>query len=101
MLEAMLLGRYERMLRPEPLRWQAWFDDQWDRAWQGMRYFEERSDIGDRALDLAQIALACALGYADFRYADYPWRENYPKLAAFNEKMLQRQSIKETVPTTT
>ena len=44
MLEAMLLGRYERLLRPENLRWQLWFDDQWDRAWQGFRYFEERPD---------------------------------------------------------
>ena len=99
MLEAMLLGRYERILRPEPLRWQMWFDDQWDRAWQGMRHFEERSDISERTFDLAQIALACALGYADFRYADHPWRETYPKLAAFSEKMLRRPSIKETVPT--
>ena len=35
MLEAMLLCRYEKMLRPEEKRWQTWYDDQWDRAWHG------------------------------------------------------------------
>src|SRR6266404_3401519 len=27
MLDSMLLCRYEKMVRPEPLRWQAWADD--------------------------------------------------------------------------
>src|SRR5580700_11551606 len=33
MLDSMLLCRYEKALRPEPLRWQAWTDDHWNRAW--------------------------------------------------------------------
>jgi glutathione S-transferase len=36
MLDSMLLCRYEAMVRPEPLRWQAWSDDHWKRAWAGM-----------------------------------------------------------------
>src|ERR1041384_8194336 len=31
MLDAMLLCRYEGMVRPEPLRWQAGAGDAWDR----------------------------------------------------------------------
>ncbi len=42
MLDAMLLCRYESLLRPENLRWQAWYDDQWDRAWTGFNMFEQR-----------------------------------------------------------
>ena len=36
MLDSMLLCRYERMVRPQGLQWQAWSDDHWNRAWSGM-----------------------------------------------------------------
>ena len=100
MLDAMLLCRYEKLLRPEALRWQVWYDDQWDRAWQGFARFEAQPDVLARPLDITQIALACALGYADFRFPDCDWRDNFPKLAAFNEKMLQRPSVKVSIPPT-
>lgn len=98
MLDAMLLCRYEQMLRPEPQRWQTWFDDQWDRAWQGLQRFEDHPDALTRPLDIVQIALACVLGYADFRFADRDWRRSFPKLAAFNDRMMQRDSVRSTVP---
>ena len=88
MLNSMLLCRYEKMVRPEPLRWQAWADDHWNRAWNGMARFEKQADMLSRPLDISQIALACVLGYADFRFADCGWRKAYPKLDAFHEKML-------------
>jgi glutathione S-transferase len=100
MLDAMLLCRYEKLLRPEALRWQVWYDDQWDRAWQGFARFEAQPDVLARPLDITQIALACALGYADFRFPDCNWRNSFPKLAAFNEKMLQRPSVKVSIPPT-
>jgi glutathione S-transferase len=100
MLDAMLLCRYEKLLRPEALRWQVWYDDQWDRAWQGFARFEAQPDVLARPLDITQIALACALGYADFRFPDCDWRNSFPKLAAFNEKMLQRPSVKVSIPPT-
>ncbi|HET6839637.1 MAG TPA: glutathione S-transferase family protein [Bradyrhizobium sp.] len=98
MLDSMLLCRYERMVRPEPLRWQGWADDHWQRAWNGMARFEKQDDLLSRPLDIAQIALACVLGYADYRYADCGWRKAYPKLDAFHEKMLARPSVKISLP---
>jgi glutathione S-transferase len=98
MLDAMLLCRYEKMLRPENLRWQAWYDDQWDRAWSGFKLFEQRPETFARPLDVTQIALACALGYADFRFPDCGWRDHFPKLKAFHEAMMTRPSIRDTVP---
>lgn len=98
MLEAMLLCRYERMLRPEEKRWDTWIDDQWDRAWQGFKLFDSRAETLSRPLDITQIALVCALGYADFRFPDCGWRKAYPRLAAFHETMMKRPSIKDTVP---
>jgi glutathione S-transferase len=98
MLEAMLLCRYEKMLRPEEKRWQTWYDDQWDRAWHGFALFEAKPETFARSLDITQIALVCTLGYADFRFPDCGWRKAFPKTAGFHEKMMQRPSIKDTVP---
>lgn len=98
MLDAMLLCRYEKMLRPEALRWQAWYDDQWDRAWHGFTMFENRPETFTRPLDIVQIGIVCALGYADFRFAGCGWRDHFPRLKAFHEAMSTRPSIRDTVP---
>jgi glutathione S-transferase len=98
MLDSMLLCRYERMVRPQELKWEAWADDHWNRAWIGMARFNDKKDVLSRPLDIVQISLACVLGYADFRYADCGWRKAYPNLEAFNERMLTRPSIKTTLP---
>ncbi|HEX5276874.1 MAG TPA: glutathione S-transferase [Fluviicoccus sp.] len=52
----------------------------------------------DAAPDLGQIALECALGYLDLRFPEYGWRERFPELAAFHHRMLQRESIRATLP---
>jgi glutathione S-transferase len=98
MLDSMLLCRYEKMVRPRGLQWQAWTDDHWNRAWQGMARFDKQADVLSRPLDIVQIGLVCVLGYADFRFADCGWRKAYPNLAAFNEKMLTRPSVKVSAP---
>jgi glutathione S-transferase len=98
MLDSMLLCRYEKMVRPQGLQWQAWSDDHWNRAWSGLARFENQADVLSRPLDIVQIALVCVLGYADFRFADCGWRKAYPKLDAFHEKMLARPSVKVSLP---
>ena len=97
-LDSMLLCRYEKMVRPEGSRWQGWHDDHWNRAWLGMARFEGRDDVLKGPFTIAQIALVCVLGYADFRFADCGWRKAYPKLDAFHQKMLERPSIKVSLP---
>ena len=98
MLDSMLLCRYEKMVRPQGLQWQAWSDDHWNRAWSGMARFDKQAEVLSRPLDIVQIALTCVLGYADFRFADCGWRKAYPNLDAFHERMLSRPSVKISVP---
>jgi len=98
MLDSMLLCRYERMVRPKKLHWKGWADDHWNRAWIGMARFNTKPEVLSRSLDIVQIALTCVLGYADFRYADCGWREAYPNLAVFHERMLQRPSVTISLP---
>ncbi|MFT4117968.1 glutathione S-transferase family protein [Bradyrhizobium sp.] len=98
MLDSMLLCRYEKMVRPQGLQWQAWSDDHWNRAWTGMARFENMPEVLNGPFDISQIGLVCVLGYADFRFADCGWRKAYPKLDAFHQKMLERPSVKISVP---
>lgn len=98
MLDALLLCRYERMVRPEQFRWAEWIDDQFKRAWDGLTRYEAHPDVMTRPLDLVQINLVCVLGYLDFRFPDCGWRKTFPKLDAFHERMMQRESVRTTVP---
>ena len=98
MLDSMLLCRYEKLVRPANLNWQAWYDDHWNRAWQGMARFDAQKDVLERPLDLVQIGLVCVLGYADLRFAECGWRDAFLNLAAFNTRMMARPSVATTAP---
>ena len=44
-------------------------------------------------LTIGQIAVACALGWFDFRYGHVDWRKDHPKVAAFAQKRAICSSI--------
>ena len=50
-------------------------------------------------LDIGQIAVACALGYLDFRHDDRGWRTGRPALAAWAARFAERPSMQDTLPT--
>jgi glutathione S-transferase len=50
------------------------------------------------ALDLGQIAIACALGYLDFRLPELAWGQTRPGLAAWYSGFAQRRSLQATIP---
>ena len=62
------------------------------------------ADLGEQpwchggSFSLADIAVGCALGYLDFRFADIHWRETHANLALLFDKLSQRPSFVETVP---
>lgn len=47
---------------------------------------------------LADIAVGCALGYLDFRFAEIDWRAQYPALRALADKLASRPSFRDTLP---
>ena len=49
-------------------------------------------------MDIGTVAIACALGYLDLRFADEDWRTGAPKLAAWFERMAARPEIASTKP---
>jgi len=56
------------------------------------------ADPPHRHVDIGSIAVACALGYLDFRYAADAWRTGHPKLAAWFEEFSKNPGIAQTVP---
>ncbi len=55
-------------------------------------------DPPHKHVDIGSIAVACALGYLDFRYADEPWRDGHARLAAWFEAFAQHSAITATAP---
>lgn len=47
---------------------------------------------------VGDIAVACALGYLDFRFANEPWRPGHPKLEAWYASVLTLPPLAKTVP---
>jgi len=98
-LDACLLCRYEKVMRPEAFFWEDWYRSQMDKVDSGLDALEGRwfADIsGD--FHAGAIAAACALGYLDFRFADKDWRGSRPQLASWFAKVSERPSMKETLP---
>lgn len=56
------------------------------------------ADLPGSGVDIGTIAVACALGYLDFRYAAEPWRPGHPKLAAWSEAFAKHPAIASTAP---
>ena len=56
------------------------------------------TDPPHRHVDIGSLAVACALGYLDFRFGAEPWRPGHPKLTAWFEEFSKNPGIARTVP---
>jgi glutathione S-transferase len=97
-MDAAVLTRYETAVRPENLRWNDWVTGQLDKVTCGLAAVEPRArGLGER-VDLGTIALGCALGYLEFRFAALGWREKYPDTAVWLDRFGKRDSMMSTRP---
>jgi glutathione S-transferase len=97
-MDAGVLARYETFLRPEERRWPEWIENQKQKFRRALDALEDEAESFAETVDIGTIAIGCALGYLDFRYASESWRATRPKLAAWLERFGQRPSMAETVP---
>ena len=98
MMEAAVLVRYETFARPEPLRWKEWIDGQLDKVTCGLAEIQHgASTLGNR-VDVGTIAIGCALGYLDFRFASLGWRDTHPQTSAWFARFGERKSMVDTRP---
>ena len=104
LLDAAILARLEATWpgRKEGERSQVWIDRQLKKIDDSLiamdRALAERSNCVGIHLSLADIAVGVAVGYLDFRFPQIDWRGQHPNLAALYERLSQRQSFKDTVP---
>jgi glutathione S-transferase len=96
-MDAGVLTRYETFLRPQEERWDAWIENQKQKFRRGVDALEREAASLD-VVDIGTLAIACALGYLDFRFADERWRSARPRLATWFEGFAQRPSIAQTAP---
>jgi glutathione S-transferase len=97
LLDAALLTRYERVLRPEALRWDAWDGGQVAKIAAALDRIE--AVVADMPpLDIGAVAIGCALGYLDFRFPDLAWRDGRPAAAAWYAVFEARPAMVATAP---
>ncbi|MEO6279994.1 glutathione S-transferase C-terminal domain-containing protein [Roseateles sp.] len=103
-VDAALLARLESTWahRPAEQRNPAWIDRQMAKVTAALAAMSQ--GLGDRPwcsgnhFSLADISLGCALGWLAFRFPEITWREDYPNLARHMDKLSQRQSFIDSVP---
>ena len=80
LIEAAILQVYEVRFRPPEKREPRWVAHQAGKVERALAAFEATPPAGPR--DAAHVALACALGYLDLRFAG-AWRDAHPSLVAW------------------
>lgn len=89
LIDAAILQIYEGRFRPAEKREPSWVAYQQEKVTRTLDHLEGQAGaIGD-ALDAGTIALACALGYLDFRF-EGRWRADHPNLVAWLDRFAAR-----------
>ena len=98
-MDAAVLIRYERGLRPAEKQWQQWMTAQRDKILRALNSLEQgaMAELASH-FDIAAISLACALAYLDLRLPDVDWRTPNPQLTVWYAEVSQRPSMLATQP---
>ena len=76
-----------------------WLDGQWEKVARALDALEARWTPNLAGpLHMGQIGVGCALGYLDFRHDARGWRDGRPALAAWEERLRERDAMAATRP---
>ena len=103
-LDAAMLARLEQTWtgRSEAQRSQAWIDRQLSRVHAALAAMSK--GLGDKPwcmgnhFTLADIAVGCALGYLDFRFAQIDWRASHANLGRLDDKLADAPELHRHAP---
>ena len=104
LMDAAILARLEATWtgRTKAQRSQVWIDRQLAKVSATLKVMSnglgEKPFCGGIHFSLADIAVGCALGYLDFRFPQIDWRTDYPNLVRLHDKLMQRPSFADTLP---
>ncbi len=100
MTEAAIAVQRERS-RPENKRWAEFSDAQWGKVESAMDWIEgSAGEVLGSKLNIGQIAIACGLGWIQFRMGDIfgEWREDWPNTGKWFDEFSRRPSMRDTAP---
>lgn len=101
-LDAAVLVRLERTQRASEIQSAEWMSRQMGKVNAGLKAMAQ--GLGDSAfcasnhLTLADVSVACCLGWLSFRFPEIDWRGDYPNLAKLFDKLAERPSFRDTFP---
>ena len=88
-LDASVLTVYESRYRKPEMHEPKWLDLQAGKVSRALAVLEAAAPPLDPVPNVGQIALACALGYRDFRFGG-AWRSEHPRLVAWLDNFAAR-----------
>ncbi|MBV8634906.1 MAG: glutathione S-transferase N-terminal domain-containing protein [Burkholderiaceae bacterium] len=100
--DAGVLIRLERTQRPQHLQSPDWMMRQMGKIKAGLAALA--TGLGDKPYcagnhyTLADVATGCAIGWLAFRFPEIDWRGEHPNLGKLYDKLLERPSFRDTVP---
>jgi glutathione S-transferase len=97
-MDASVAIRYETTLRPTDKIFPDWIQGQRDKITAALDALETEPLQSAVQPLVGQIAIACALGYLDYRNIEPEWRASRPSLAAFFAAFSGRRSMTATMP---
>jgi glutathione S-transferase len=101
-MEAVSATLYEMRFHDEARRSEAWLERQRKKFEGGLGALEallrNRTWCAGDAMSLADIAIACHLGFINLRVPHYAPRDRYPNLTRLWETLEQRESFRKTAP---
>ncbi|CAB3795318.1 glutathione S-transferase family protein [Pararobbsia alpina] len=95
LLDAALLMRYERVMRPDEMFFKPWQRGQHEKVTSALARLESWAPGFGERVDIGTISIACALAYLDLRFPDEGWRR-HTTLAAWYERFSARESMQRT-----
>jgi glutathione S-transferase len=99
MLDMLLARMYEIRTRTDEQRSQKLIDAIAVKQKTCLRALDAMApELTAAPVNIGHIAITCALGYLDFRFADDNWRASYPALAAWHKAFAARPSVVATEP---
>ena len=99
-MESAVSITYESKLRPDNEQSPSWMEAQWSKVLHAVKALDEGEfKAMDGEMNMGQIAVACALGYLDFRHDARQWRIGHSNLASWNDKMTKLPALIKTIPT--
>ena len=99
-MESAVSITYESKLRPDNEQSPSWMEAQWSKVLHAVKALDDGEfKAMDGEINMGQIALACALGYLDFRHDARQWRIGHINLASWNDKMRKLPALIKTIPT--